>query len=489
MFGWLHFLLPAVWLVSLGELWVRWDTFAQASAWPGLAARITALSAGAAGSALLLRVAARGGVERGFARDLPGLIVCGLFALAAGTAADACAADTFWIGSLFADGLVLALSLWCLVRWRGLPARGGLALTNLGISLLLLEVALAGLTWLRPHPLLASGSDLVQRMESLRLPPGEPYFGTPANSRGYFDEEFEAGGPNSLVVVLLADSFGIGVVPQAYNFSSVAEAELAERLAGRFERVAIHNFAVTGVGMNEYAYLLETEVAEVAPDQVVLAVFVGNDIHRNVPFGARPAHDRRSLLRWRSWAVPQRLWRVATEAPVPGSETGEGGPGAGTGRPPRHIQDPARERPTYSVETFHRLEARSLEVCDADDPEIEAAYAAFLRGLLHFRERLGERLLVLIIPDEFQVNDSLYTALLEERPTLAGLPRDLPQQRITEFCTRQGIACLDLLPALRRAERTRRTYHLRDTHWNAHGNEVAGRALAAALFERVPIGR
>ena len=42
---------------------------------------------------------------------------------------------------------------------------------------------------------------------------------------------------------------------------------------------------------------------------------------------------------------------------------------------------------------------------------------------------------------------------------------------------------LDLLPVLREAEREARTHHLRDTHWNAHGNRVAGRELARALLE------
>jgi hypothetical protein len=38
------------------------------------------------------------------------------------------------------------------------------------------------------------------------------------------------------------------------------------------------------------------------------------------------------------------------------------------------------------------------------------------------------------------------------------------------------------LPALREAEKQGHTYHLRDTHWNAHGNRVAGRELGRALL-------
>jgi hypothetical protein len=46
----------------------------------------------------------------------------------------------------------------------------------------------------------------------------------------------------------------------------------------------------------------------------------------------------------------------------------------------------------------------------------------------------------------------------------------------------RGIAALDLLPRLRAQEPLpdgrRHLYHLRDTHFNARGNEAAGAALA-----------
>jgi hypothetical protein len=51
------------------------------------------------------------------------------------------------------------------------------------------------------------------------------------------------------------------------------------------------------------------------------------------------------------------------------------------------------------------------------------------------------------------------------------------------------VRVLDLLPARRAAAREARTYHLRDTHWNAHGNRVAARELARALAEGVQAER
>ncbi|MDJ0847490.1 MAG: hypothetical protein QNK04_03810 [Myxococcota bacterium] len=484
--GVLLLLLPVAWVLAASGLWWRWGWFAGASTppeWIGVAARVAAITVGGAATLLLVRRLTRTGLDPRPGPDLPAVLACAFAGLAVGTAFDALGTPLFWVGSVFADVFVLALAVWsCAAARRPTTTRSTarLVVANLVATLLLGELALAAYARIRPHPLLASGSDPVRRMDALRLSPGEPYFGFPANSGGYYDVEFTRGGPNTLVVAVLADSFGVGVVPYRFNFVTVAEDLLRERLGHRYERIELQNFAVSGVGLNEQAFLLEREVLRWRPDRVVLTVFVGNDIHVDPRFGETEARDRRSLLRWRIWGVPGSLWLLAKEGARATPATGMARSGEAA---PEHVRDPARESPTYRPETFLRLESRRFEVCDPDSPDTEAAYQALFRGLAHFHERLGDRLLVLVVPDEFQVNDALHAELVARAPQRAAWPRDRPQQRIAGFCRRQGIACLDLLPALRHAERRARTYHLRDTHWNARGNAVAGRALAGALAE------
>ena len=56
---------------------------------------------------------------------------------------------------------------------------------------------------------------------------------------------------------------------------------------------------------------------------------------------------------------------------------------------------------------------------------------------------------------------------------------------IGDWLSRQGIPTVDLLPPLLAveplADGRRHLFHLRDTHFNARGNDVAGKALAEGL--------
>ena len=96
---------------------------------------------------------------------------------------------------------------------------------------------------------------------------------------------------------------------------------------------------------------------------------------------------------------------------------------------------------------------------------------------------------MVLIPDEFQVNDQLR----EEARLAAGwkaeeIEVELPQARLREFLSNRQIPCLDLLPVLKHCSET---YALRDTHWNALGNRIASSAIADWLRaeELVPVSR
>jgi hypothetical protein len=327
----------------------------------------------------------------------------------------------------------------------------------------------------------ASEAAVRSNLRRFRFKPNTQFFDTLLNSRGYVDEEPFVATPRDFVAVLIADSFGTGpVVPYARNFATVAERKLQEALASRFERVAVHNMSVAWIGVPEYYYLMLTEALPTKPSVVAVCIFVGNDFDRFI-VTPRQAAGRLLLGNWRAVQLANRLVRLRRER----REGNEKLLGAQTSLPrgtPAFLDDPALEPPTFSHERFTQIERERLIVCNAADPNVERRYAGMYESLAQFRRVLGDKLLVVVIPDEFQVNDELWSELVSGLPRGGSLDRTLPQRRLGAFCAREGIAMLDLLEPLRQAQKRARVYHLRDTHWNSNGHRLAGEAIADRIL-------
>lgn len=350
-------------------------------------------------------------------------------------------------------------------------ARVDLVASNVVAAVVVLELALASWARIAPSPLLFAET-VEARVEAARPAPHSSWLGGSLNEGGYLDEPFFAAGDGDLVVAVLADSFGIGVVPYAENYVTIAEERLREVLGSRYQRVALHNFGVPAVGLEEYAYLLETEALRTGPTLVVLCIFVGNDITGDRPFGA-PPRGRFSL---QSWYVVQLPVRLLARARAP--EYVEGLAAGADAKPGR---GPSREPPRFSPEDYLDLESRRLDVTNTADRRVEKRYARFFSGLDYFSDRLDGRLVVLVFPDEFQVEDDLWRRALELQRSPEDHDRDLPQRRIATWASANEVALVDTTDALRRAQREAPVYAPRNTHLNTRGNRVAGELLAEQL--------
>lgn len=385
-------------------------------------------------------------------------------ALAAGPEAELPRAVFFAI-LLLGSGVLAALP------GRALPKRASrweLFAFNAIATCALLELALAVVARVSPSPLLFSPA-LEARLAAVRPEPGSPWFGGRLNAGGYHDEPFFTASESDLVVAVIADSFGIGVVPYAENFVTKAEARLRGVFGQRYDRVAIHNFGVPAIGLEEYAHLLEAEVAATNPALVALCIFVGNDITSDTAFGA-PGPGRFTLQEWLVVELPRRLL-ARQRAPEYVAGLALAGEDA-----PRTMEPPA-----FAPEAYLALEARRLDVTNPKGRHVARRYDRFFTGLSWFRAQLGDRLLLLVFPDEFQVDDELWEKVLARQRTPAEHVRDLPQQRISAWATRHGVELVDTTAALRAAHRTAPVYAPRNTHLNVKGNEVAGSLLATAL--------
>ena len=395
----------------------------------------------------------------------------------------------FLTRSFFESTLLGCLDVWALLTLfypsqspQGLSRFWGyvdVPLMNVILTVLLAEGAVNLWASYSTSHLPIDATSIRATVETFRPEPYRRYFNFNLNSGGYHDDEFFTATEKDFVVALLADSFGLGVVPYAYNFATITEKHLQDALGGRYDRVAVHNFGIPGIDTPEYAFLLHTEVLQMNPARVVLCVFVGNDIR-----GLKPKNRRRFIFQnWRLWKLTTGIVARVEEGLRDGEVLKIGKPMQAEDAVPAYILDPSKERPSTSERNFLNIESQAVEIVNPNKPSTQRKYREFLEALAKFHSWLGDRLIVVVIPDEFQVNDELYQRVLATKPNPDDYMRDYPQQRLRAFCEKRGIPMLDLLPALREANKEEHVYHLRDTHWNARGNRVAGHAIARFLLE------
>lgn len=479
-------------LLVAGVLRLGWDLFSH---WDELRSggglgfglllglRGAALAAGVA--ALLTAATRRGGApSKPTGQRLPAIgagVV--LAALALASVADWVAdfgADQFAVRSAFRSGLLLAAAGWLVVLMvqdgagparRGRRRRVGIVLVNVLLALVALEAVAVVFARTRPTRLLWDERSARSTIEANRFRPGARYLGSAANSGGYHDDEFFRAGPGDVVVAVVADSFGVGIVPRRQNFTTVAEKILARRLQVS-GRVAVHNFGVTSIGLPEYAWLVENEVPETAPTRIVVGLFVGNDVS-GLEFRREPSHY--SLLQFQIFELARRLVILGRAPRPPGGEIGRRAPDG-----ERHAL--TRPEGTFEEEAFLEIERATVELANTRSRHMDELYGAAFAWLARLHRQAGDKLLLALIPDEYQVNDELFDELMRRVEDPTAYDRFQPQRRLAGFCREQGIEVLDLLEPLARANAEAPVYRLRDTHWNARGNRVAGEALAAQLI-------
>jgi hypothetical protein len=372
---------------------------------------------------------------------------------------------------------------------RQLRRAADIAVFNVCLTLVLGELGLRALSYFRPSPIFSRvGSTPMERLEEQRQKPGTLRFNFPCNESGEYDQEFRPRREGEHLAITIGDSFSYGVVPHDYHFTSVCE-----RVLG----IPVYNMGVPSIGPPEYAYLLQHEALDLKPEVVVIDIFVGNDLvflYETTPTldpFLRSWLDRRNAL---LWLVPERMTRIARENNLRTSDQGPLGsaqgelagasdaPGATLAEQCPWLADPLQEVGPFSERLFPQVEAqRALGVCREESPSLRV----FFDFMLQMKRTAGSTpLAVMLIPDEFQVEDAVWQAVLENADENK-LDRDRPQELLVPWFEKNGIPCLDLLPLLRDtpplADGRKHVYHLRDTHFNARGNRVAGEALAEFL--------
>lgn len=303
------------------------------------------------------------------------------------------------------------------------------------------------------------------------------------NSRGFRTPEYSVTKPSGIRrVILLGDSFLVDVWGGAHD-----EDHVATRLAAEMKdsgRVEIVNLGVSCCGTHFQLRLLDLEGLRLHPDDVVLAFFVGNDL-TDEPVAVPPASPvRRFLERWAVFRFARNLRRGLVGRAALHPVGARSAPPAGGGRFSGY-RGPVPPQPAMTQEAHLALVAQQGRLyLDPWPGDLEADWKAVAGALERMRDktaRAGARFLVVLIPEETQIEEPLQDAVAVAWPERR-LDFGRPQRIIAAFCREAGIPVLDLLPAFRRARAAGEPLYMpSDTHWNPKGQRLAASLIAGRL--------
>ncbi|MEE2886425.1 MAG: hypothetical protein VX951_03230 [Planctomycetota bacterium] len=413
-------------------------------------------------------------------------------------------AVVFWLGYLWlgqpldlfqletavsAAGGVFAL---CLLQSKRLDKLADLqwvrrihiVLFNVCLTAVLLEIALGIVAWISPRPELMCRDSYVQsRLSGYAFPKGYIHRGFACNQLGHYDQEFlPKAERKKTTVLMIGDSFSAGVVPHHYHFTTVGERVLSD--------VDIYNMGISGIGPEEYLYLLSYEGLQLKPDAVVVNIYLGNDLV-NTRTGTGISHylklwfDRGNV---RIWFLPERLLLVAAERKRARADIFASDPQRVVKGEAEilaafpSVKDHRREKATLSKEQYLKITRHLIESSCPPHPD---RLKPMLEHLATMRQLCRDIPFgVMLIPAEYQVEDALWKTATSQ---LTGGPyqKDAAQAKVSQWLEAEGIPYLDLLPILRAVEPfpdgDRHCYCRQDTHFNVRGNQVVGESLAPFL--------
>lgn len=315
----------------------------------------------------------------------------------------------------------------------------------LGISFLLGEITVRAYHYF--NPLFIFFDDSYNRFR------GRPFsydWDFKLNSQGFKDTEFHQKNDEIYRVLGIGDSFAYGVVPYKYNYLTLLESQLQQEGIN----IEVFNMGIPSIGPKDYLSILIREGLQLRPDMVLVSFFIGNDIlesHRNP--------------KWYSYSYVASLIHYMLKI-RPKYE----------GRIIHGKQVYCDACPAFDKDLYLKIEKDRSQIYVKDNVDALPFNEAlgYLKQIQNVCGKNGIELIVVLIPDEVQINDALQTAVrkqlsVEESRWSIRLPNEILIAGLDEM----GIDCLDLYPYFLKEAQIRQLYRLRDTHWNIAGNQFA----------------
>lgn len=295
--------------------------------------------------------------------------------------------------------------------------------------------------------------------------------------------------PGARRVLALGDSF---VEAFMVRDAETVTSRLEAALAGRGCPAEVLNGGTVGYSTDQEYLFYREEGRRYAPDVVVAFVY-----HNDIPYLTLDRYQSypKPVLDFGARPPAVRNHPVAAYVPPPAAPSAPPGP-----RPASYLWEWAKERvERTSARTYNRLAAAGLweplrklpmneELRLYKVPELghlRPSWSAFtwtLETLDAAARADGARLAVAYVPSRMEVSDRVWELTRERYEVDASYERGAVAARVAYIAGRLGIPHLDLTPPLAAADGLMTpTYFQTDSHWNARGQEAAGRAVGEFL--------
>jgi len=273
------------------------------------------------------------------------------------------------------------------------------------------------------------------------------------NSYGFKDKEFSDKRENVYRILGIGDSFSFGVVPYEYNYLTLIESQLQLENAD----VEVLNMGIPSIGPKDYLSLFVREGLSFQPDMVLLSFFVGNDFNESKK---RKFYEHSYIGSFFHYILNLR-------------SKYEG----------KIIHGKAKycdDCPNFNQKQYLQIEYNRSFIYLVDNENFFDILDNALYYLNQFRsicKDQGIEFVVVIIPDELQINQDLQRKIKETYPDIEKSKWDitLPNRTLSNKLNALGIDNIDLYEYF--ADMSYQLYRPRDTHWNIAGNKFAANII------------
>jgi len=366
---------------------------------------------------------------------------------------------------------ILALILVIIIRYKWAVfdiQKLNNALKNITVSVVtIFIVTLLCELWLQLYPHRFTGIDGVDVVGEF----------SDYTTRGYLTEDILNNKKDSHRILTLGDSFSVYLREKKQNYNHILQQEFNE--SGRKD-VEIVNAGMEAMGPGYYWHVMNNLGDLFKPDLIIVGFFVGNDFEEadfSVYIGnfiVEPKNLYKRYLKydqfrhWRIYRLLKNKYSRYRDAQLKKEEA---------------KSQPSQEAGTFSQTTFLEVEKKRSWMFDKNNWRLLNQQwrecSEIILKMKNWCDRRKIKLVIAILPEQFQVDQALRQAVLTKYDHIAKENLDLsyPNNLIVNFCRTHNIHCLDMLGQFQEQGKTRQLYSVRDSHWNAAGNRLAADLL------------